>query len=514
MPTKTYLKLLKSCCCALFLFFTIYASSQNTTAHKDSIHFYDYKTLDSLARENYYPNPALSKQYAEISLRKAQLDQNDERIANALVRIAMMEAKFDRFENAHHLIDSAITIVKEKIHDKNKEHSYLFFKGNLYLEIGNYIEALKYFKTVQKFKRSIGDATYERDLNHNIAIIKNEIGKPKEAILLLKENYNFFKEKDKTNFHPTLYLSTIIILNSSYITAAELETNPLLKEQYIDSATYYNKIGFEKSSFYDKRGAYNQFVYEKAAILYLQKNYTESIKYYKEALEKAKEIPQNLLITTSYLAIGKNYEKLKDYENAIAYFKKLDSIYIPNGVTPFIKSSIYSSLSDIYIQKKDTLAATKYLNLLIESKEKTSSIKYAIWAKLHELHDIPLLEDKIKAISKDVDRKQNYLSSSIIFIVILIFLFITVVYYQRNKRKQNKVKFDNLLKELETKKQVIPIKKSKSPLTIDEEKVQQILVELNKFEKKKQFLESNCDLAFVAKKVKTNKAYLSKVIHA
>jgi AraC-like DNA-binding protein len=37
---------------------------------------------------------------------------------------------------------------------------------------------------------------------------------------------------------------------------------------------------------------------------------------------------------------------------------------------------------------------------------------------------------------------------------------------------------------------------------------------LEKFEQKKQYLDLNCDLAFVAKKAKTNKAYLSKVVHA
>ena len=41
----------------------------------------------------------------------------------------------------------------------------------------------------------------------------------------------------------------------------------------------------------------------------------------------------------------------------------------------------------------------------------------------------------------------------------------------------------------------------------------QILEALSHFEQKKQFLNVNCDLTYLAKKVKTNKAYLSKVIH-
>ncbi len=89
------------------------------------------------------------------------------------------------------------------------------------------------------------------------------------------------------------------------------------------------------------------------------------------------------------------------------------------------------------------------------------------------------------------------------------------IFYRYEKRK-NKVAFEKIVKQLDAKKnlEITPEKiKPALPITIDDEKVVAVLKALEKFEEKEWFRNKNCDLAFVAKKAKTNKTYLSKIIH-
>jgi len=53
----------------------------------------------------------------------------------------------------------------------------------------------------------------------------------------------------------------------------------------------------------------------------------------------------------------------------------------------------------------------------------------------------------------------------------------------------------------------------KKEVIINDKKTTEILERLQKFEEQEFYLDPNCNLCFVAKKVKTNATYLTKIIH-
>lgn len=507
----------------LLCFFTCsYFFAQESTIHKDSLNLYSYQELDSICKVNYFSDPATSKKYAEISLQKATRDQNDERMANALLRIAMMEGMFENFEKAHELLDRAIYICKEKVKDKDQANQYLFFKGNLYYEEGNYIEALEAYTKV-KTDTNATHSLKDHDINYSIAIIKNIIGDHEGSLKLLKENYAFFVQQEKNNpngLHTSSYLGNMIAINTAYLEASLMEKKVARKKKFLDSADYYNTLGLKKSITYNDRSSYNYLLIRKGISLYEKGQYQESINDLMTALQEAEDIPQKSLIPLIYFHLARNHHKLSHTDFAENYFLKVDSLASYNSRYKLWYPFIYSSLSSIYIQKKDTEKATKYLNLIIESKKENEAFTNDIWSKMYELHDTVVLKNKIQKLSDQTEKTTSKLYISISIIFLLSMIFISYMILHKKKQRKNRLAFDKLIQELELKKKEVfqlkptqSIKKTTTTLSIDQKKVQDILKALDKFEQKEQFLNPNCDLAFVVKKTKTNKAYLSRIIN-
>lgn len=95
-------------------------------------------------------------------------------------------------------------------------------------------------------------------------------------------------------------------------------------------------------------------------------------------------------------------------------------------------------------------------------------------------------------------------------------LFILLKYFR--KQHSNKVLFNNLINKitrLESQRKTIPKKPKEATkeIVIDDKKLDKILKGLDKLEQREFFLRPDCNLRSIAKKVKTNITYLSKIIN-
>lgn len=515
----------KNVLCFLILFSSLTTYAQE----KDSLQQYSYEELDSLYFENFHKDLTISKKYAELLFRKATEKNNYNRAVKGLLRMSVIESELRNFNNAHIHIDKAMSIIEEKLKDKPLKNKYLLYKGNIYYTSADYDKALEYYTKSYEYQKETNNIQNSISIAHNIAMIKSIIGNYDEALTILKENYLLLsaeEEKQEINFDASKLLSSLIGLSDTYVKSAIDKKEKLYKTKLLDTAEYYNEIGLKKCLQYEDEYRHVFFLIRKAKIAHEKENYQKAIFNLNLANTKAKKIKQQITFSTIYFHLGKNYQKLEQLDNAILFLRKADSISETDTKQTRYSAETYLMLTDLYIKKKDQDNALKYHKLFIEIDKATDKQAIDIQKRIYKNYDIPELNDKIKKLINTTKEQESKYVSVLVALVSITLIFIVFFVYNRNKQKNNRLTFEKLIQELEIKKKEVLHQKAqtnnigsklnvkpKSTISIDDEKVNAIVKALEKFEQKKQFLDINCDLAFVAKKVKTNKAYLSKVIH-
>jgi YesN/AraC family two-component response regulator len=123
-----------------------------------------------------------------------------------------------------------------------------------------------------------------------------------------------------------------------------------------------------------------------------------------------------------------------------------------------------------------------------------------------------ILLDKANKENIALSTSESLLMDTVNIISVLTFVVLACCLFFMLKfikvRKKNKIIFEQLLEKIERESQ----QKKKTDVTIQDKKVQEILARLDKLETSLYFLNSNCSLQNVAKKIKTNTSYLSKII--
>ncbi|WP_298513623.1 helix-turn-helix transcriptional regulator [uncultured Kordia sp.] len=513
----TYLRLLLLC--------FLYVSTQNLYAQEqeiDSLAKYSNEELIQKYDHFLYVDIHKAGTYANRVFENAVKSKDQEELHQAYKRKAILESKFGNYEKAIESIDKAKIIAIEELKDSFLEISCVYLKGKISYEFSKYDEAFEHYTTAQEFY-SVNNKFMANITSHAIALIKNELGDQKGAIKILKKNYKAYKEeaangKKLKNFSSSFQINTLLAICDTYIRFAIDNDDIIEKKTYLDSALTYNQIGFKEASKKGNKNIISLFIAEKGIINTELGNYEEAIELINTSTDVIiKEGIKGWLPSLFYYK-GLTYHKLANDEKAIHFLKKVDSVSQKNAANYPILQRTYYLLSKIYKGRNDIENKSKYLDLYMENDQINERITGTVRSDIHEKYDIKKLNEELKELNYTNDENEANYNTALIIIFILAFLFIIYWFYNKNRQQQNKAKFDQLLKELAKKKEAshatVKKEKEKSTLTIDEEKVQQILTALAKFEDKKQFLDVNCDLAFVAKKVKTNKAYLSKVIHS
>jgi len=509
----------------LVLLFLIYTTTHTFYAQEelevDSLAKYSETELIKKYHNSLDSNIHKAVIYSDQLFKNALSNNNQIKLHRAFKRKAVLESKFGNYEKSHEYIDKAKEIASEKLKDSFLEISCVYLKGKIFYEFGKYDEAFEHYTTALEFY-SLNNKFMANVTSHAIALIKNELGDQKGAIKILKKNYKAYKaanEEEIKNFSSSFQINTLLAICDTYIRFAVDNNNITEKKIYLDSALTYNEIGMKEANRINDDYAIPLFTAEKGIINTELGNYEEAIKLINTSSEVIlKEGIKGWLPPIFYYK-GLTYHKLGNDQQAIKSLKKADSVSQKNAINYPILQRTYYLLSKIYKERNDKENKSKYLDLYMENDQVNERITGTVRSDIHEKYDIRKLNNDLKELNKtNEENKANY-NIALIIIFILAFLFIIYWFYNKSRQRQNKAKFDRLLKELAKRKETNNLvttknEKPRSTLTIDEEKVRHILTALDKFEQKKQFLDINCDLAFVAKKVKTNKAYLSKVIHS
>jgi AraC-like DNA-binding protein len=377
----------------------------------------------------------------------------------------------------------------------------------IHKNLGEYDLALFY---LDKYKKSVPDNHF----NEQYGSIKVAMGDYINGIALLKREL-------KTTPHLKLGVGEKKVMNKKLFADKYNIIGEAYQKYYIqskktillDSANYYFNVAATmmlQDNFYPEytRALLSMREAKSAA---LAGNYVKSLSLYRER-KKFPSIQENIRTEQLFdLGMADCFHHLKQIDSALFYCKK----YIKNyQITKVSKENLlmaYNIMTQCYSEKKDNKNAYVYAQKSLELIQSIGGIKNK---SLNFLHNYDL--NKIKEESNKVIASKNYFKISLFSILIVLSFVIFSFYYYYKLQKEKHYRFLKIIQNLKESKtseisnsQINKIETQPKQI-IDDELIEKIALGLKKLEHKETFLDPNFKLAFVAKKLNTNTAYLSQ----
>ncbi|CAM4439938.1 helix-turn-helix domain-containing protein [Flavobacterium terrigena] len=377
----------------------------------------------------------------------------------------------------------------------------------IYKNLGEYDSALF---CLDKYKKRLPNNHF----NEQYGLIKVAMGDCVNGIALLKREL-------KTSPHLKLGVGEKKVMNKKLFADKYNIIGEAYQKYYIqskktvllDSANYYFNVAATMMLQDDFQPEYTKALLcmREAKSAALAGNYVKSLSLYRKR-KKYPVIHDNIRTEQLFdLGMADCFRHLTQVDSALFYCKK----YIKNyQVTKVSKENLlmaYNIMTQCYSEKNDNKNAYLYAQKSLELIHSIGGIKNK---SLNFLHNYDL--NKIKAESNKIIASKNYFKISLFGILIILASVIYSFYYYHKVQKEKHYRFLKIIQNLRE-SQVLGINTTQINKTetqpkqiIDDELIEKIALGLKKIEQKKTFLDPNFKLAFVAKKLNTNTAYLSQ----
>jgi AraC-like DNA-binding protein len=521
--------------CSLILFFTI-----NFTFSQSKIETYK-DSVQSLL----YNNPSKAKYYCYKLLKYAKANDLVVEEAKTYCFLADLSGALTQKDSAFYYFDKAIQKANA-IDNEKLEMVFKINKANYLFNEFDFQEALTLYEECVILSKKLNDINAYNYISIKKGSIAYELERYQEALKIYKENLS------KKGFDNVSKLDIKLGLVKTYIN---------LNKQ--DSAYVFIKRGIEESRKSNLKEHEIHFLAQLGLIYIDKKDFQNAKITFEKALIIAQEIESNNLITEINIRISKLYSLQKDYDKAITLLQSIIKDKTKKDIPAESLSEIYYLLAENYKFIENYSESNYYYGQFIEKSKKIGEKRIEA---IDHLHKIDISESKERETEQ---KNQKWILLGVTSFLIL--LFIGFYIKRRKEGIQNQVKFEELLlkiqnfenqntkaineiqhnntainsnerteseafeEELET--ELI----SNSIVTIDdsvndevtaenietniEEAINnnfiikdttrtEILDKLIKLEEKKLFLRQDFTLHNVAKRLKTNTAYLSKIVNS
>jgi len=521
--------------CSLILFFTI-----NFTFSQSKIETYK-DSVQSLL----YNNPSKAKYYCYKLLKYAKANDLVVEEAKTYCFLADLSGALTQKDSAFYYFDKAIQKANA-IDNEKLEMVFKINKANYLFNEFDFQEALTLYEECVILSKKLNDINAYNYISIKKGSIAYELERYQEALKIYKENLS------KKGFDNVSKLDIKLGLVKTYIN---------LNKQ--DSAYVFIKSGIEESRKSNLKEHEIHFLAQLGLIYIDKKDFQNAKITFEKALIIAQEIESNNLITEINIRISKLYSLQKDYDKAITLLQSIIKDKTKKDIPAESLSEIYYLLAENYKFIENYSESNYYYGQFIEKSKKIGEKRIEA---IDHLHKIDISESKERETEQ---KNQKWILLGVTSFLIL--LFIGFYIKRRKEGIQNQVKFEELLlkiqnfenqntkaineiqhnntainsnerteseafeEELET--ELI----SNSIVTIDdsvndevtaenietniEEAINnnfiikdttrtEILDKLIKLEEKKLFLRQDFTLHNVAKRLKTNTAYLSKIVNS
>ena len=245
---------------------------------------------------------------------------------------------------------------------------------------------------------------------------------------------------------------------------------------------------------------------------YFNKDYNTSLKYNDSLLELSNLMNASLMNISLFKGLSL-YAK-GSFNDGLIYLKKADSIFDTGdkiNVQPQ-DNLLFQKLKTHYGSLGDYKNQIKYLNkqLLLDSllTNKTLGFESDFIRKI----ETPTLLKEKKEVESKLALQIKKSKQSKIYMVLLFGLFTGALLWYIHKQKTYKKRYLQLIDKQKNKLNATNHTKQ-SDLNISEHIIQDILKNLELFEKQKKYLQTNVSLQSLSKTLQTNPNYLSRVIN-
>lgn len=448
-------------------------------------------------------NQAKSKAYVSAWLRKAKAEKNNHfQLALAYKASIINVDKSIRLFYADSMINNA-----EKTTNDELIGSCYLTKGIVHYNRLEHRKALDNYLIADRYISRVNNPILVYKVKYEIAKIKYYLGFYDEAISLLRECITFYKEENDR-----AYLNSLHVLGMCYTRIGKYEL-----------ASQTNQLGIEEGRLFEDSGMELYFNHAEGVNQCLRGNYSQAITKLNTVLPNIINVKDHAKTSAAYFYIGKSYWSLKKYEEAIAYFKKMDEIFQKeNYILPDLREG-YEHLINFYKQNGETKSQLFYIDQLMKVDKVLAKDYNYLLKKIVKEYDTKELQNEKNAIHFKMVTTQIIAGAVVFFMAVIIFYLI-----RRNRR--NEKLFEELMKR-DTSNAVlspttifeeqgvqnpetIEINNNGKPITPDISKdiEDAIVKKLEKFESTKRYLEKDMSLSKMAIILQTNSKYVTKVI--
>lgn len=472
----------------LLLLFSHTVLSQSKLENKNQIELLkkkSYSFLETAFWKSRLDSINKARVYAQAYLLKAKNDNNIKEIGDAFF---MFSYSTSDIEETIKYADSTINITKNNINFHQPAQAYLL-KANVFATRGNYKEAFTELDKANLCANSSGNTEQVNHIKYLIARLKTDIGDYESSIEILKELIKDYEDRNN------------VIGQITSLWAYGTNLNFLKKT---DSAIKINKKAIILSLKKGNSNMYDRLLLSSAISNYDKEYYKsslDSIYKLKKIIKGKMAINDNRNVLTN-LYEGKIYLKQDKTKLAIKNFKKVDSI---SSTKKYFTQSVrenYELLVSYYKDLRDTKNQLIYINKLLKTDSILDSNHSYLVKNINSKYTTPnLLLEKQKIIESF--KEENFIKKitlSILSLALVLLFFLLI----RNTKKKAFYKnhIDNLVK-----------KKKEQGFIIDDSTTNRILDDLKKIEQSDLFLDKDFNLSVLAKKLKTNTSYISKIIN-
>lgn len=469
--------------------------------------FYSYKGLAYLRLENY----SNAEEFLKTALQINTTIDNKKEVSVCLGNLGKVYFNQGLYDEALNYYNRNIDICFEIDRIKGTILSYNNI-GLIYMNRGNYTSAIKYYQDALDLATKNNLKT---NMSHAMENLGTVYGKTGNYELSLKYYKDANQLKYENNDKPGI-VNSLINIGYAY---SKLDNIDLALQTYTDALIAADKYGTKHQL---------SVIYSNISAILLRKEmYSESLNNSLKAYRLNKEKKRYPGLVSSGINIAEAYMKMGNYKLAEIYILEALEVATKNDIV-LSYSSIYESLSDLYVAKGDykqayyhTMTSLAYrdslMNLDLASEIEELNIKYETSQKEKQ---IAIQELTIINQNEDIAHK-NQITKIIIIVLIIIITFIVILlalYVQKRKAykilvQQNIALANSEIKVIFPQKNITEdIKYSGSKLREDQK--DEILEKLNTLMQEDEiFLNKQLCIEDVAEMLETNRKYLSQLIN-
>lgn len=465
-------------------------------------------------------SPELTNLYVDILQDRAAKQLHNLHFAKSYFYYGYVADVKGEYNKAEDYVYMALSV------DLNDEESEFLFRiyslrGKLREQYGSDEDALDDFKTSLNISKKYNNDVGKANAIANLGKLQRKANRYHKALEHSKKAYSIAM---KPNYGDEISRINIIMgVGGAY-----------LKLKKPDSAIAYINKGIKRSFDFGDIEGVSYFYIDYGIANFIKKEYIKARDYFEKAEEIIQGLSNDKRLIQVYYRIAKCQYELSDYEQSIFFIKKAFAVideeneglpkgkeYVPDDYVDILKLLIKNHRK---LGNNEQLAYYTETHFKAEEKEEQKDDYIR-----NELYNY-LPDDEAESI-KDFAKKQENSLQLIkvlkIFLGVLSVIFIigSVLFYRNQQKKKARfrelnikiaaLKYEkrlNIKEQTETKEKEETIQPKKE-VVITDKKVTAILESLKKFEQQEHYLDTNCNLRFVAKKVKTNATYLSKIIN-